>query len=148
VKLDDEISTADISGHMSIYCTKKTSENKSWIFGNHPPTCYILGNSIRNWNKKPLFMPTYHYRCKSCQYEFDELQKISESRLVVCPQCHKNSLSRIIGSGAGIVFKGSGFYITDYKGKKSSSPSSASPKSENKKDQKPPEKSSGGPNKE
>jgi putative FmdB family regulatory protein len=66
-------------------------------------------------------MPTYTYRCSKCSYEFDELQKITAKPLVVCPSCKRRSLIRLIEGGAGVVFKGSGFYITDYK--KSSSAS-------------------------
>lgn len=66
-------------------------------------------------------MPTYHYKCKSCTHEFDELQKMSENTLIVCPSCKKHTLVRMIGGGGGLVFKGSGFYITDYKSKSSSS---------------------------
>ncbi len=60
-------------------------------------------------------MPTYLYRCKSCLYEFEELQKISAESLKTCPSCKKEMLIRIIGGGGGLVFKGSGFYQTDYK---------------------------------
>jgi len=60
-------------------------------------------------------MPTYTYRCKACSGEFDELQKISEKPLTVCPSCHAHSLVKLIGGGGGVVFKGSGFYSTDYK---------------------------------
>jgi putative FmdB family regulatory protein len=80
-------------------------------------------------------MPTYAYRCNSCQHEFEELQKFSEAPLVTCPVCHKDSLVRMIGGGAGLVFKGSGFYSTDYK--KSSAGSSQdrkAPASHKKKD--------------
>jgi putative FmdB family regulatory protein len=59
-------------------------------------------------------MPTYAYRCKQCSYEFEEFQRITAEPLVVCPKCKKRSLVRIIG-GAGLVFKGTGFYLTDYK---------------------------------
>src|SRR5689334_23570824 len=60
-------------------------------------------------------MPTYAYRCKSCSHEFEELQRIADEPLKVCPNCHKPALVRIIGGGAGLHFKGSGFYLTDYK---------------------------------
>lgn len=59
-------------------------------------------------------MPTYHYRCKSCGHEFEEFQSMSEDALTLCPECGKHRLVRVI-SGAGLVFKGSGFYLTDYK---------------------------------
>jgi putative FmdB family regulatory protein len=59
-------------------------------------------------------MPTYAYRCKSCGHEYDKLQKISDKTLAKCPRCGKRG-ERIITGGAGVVFKGSGFYETDYK---------------------------------
>ncbi len=65
-------------------------------------------------------MPTYSYRCKHCSHQFEELQRISEAPLVECPVCHTRSLVRLIEGGAGLVFKGSGFYLTDYKKQSSS----------------------------
>ncbi len=62
-------------------------------------------------------MPTYQYECASCSHEFEILQSISENRLRKCPQCGQFSLNRLIGGGSGIIFKGSGFYETDYKRK-------------------------------
>ncbi len=59
-------------------------------------------------------MPTYGYRCPSCGHEYEKLQKISDSARIKCPQCGKKG-ERLISGGAGIVFKGSGFYETDYK---------------------------------
>jgi putative FmdB family regulatory protein len=70
-------------------------------------------------------MPTYDYRCKSCGFEFEEFQSMSSEKLIICPKCAEPSLKRLMSSGAGLVFKGSGFYLTDYK-KSSSSPSSSS----------------------
>ena len=70
-------------------------------------------------------MPTYGYRCKACGHEFEELQSMSEAPLVKCPKCAKRKLVRLI-SGAGLVFKGSGFYLTDYKQKGSSAAEAAS----------------------
>ena len=64
-------------------------------------------------------MPTYVYRCKSCLHEFEEFQKFSDDPLVECPSCKQKTLVRII-SGSGLVFKGSGFYLTDYKNKSTS----------------------------
>ena len=64
-------------------------------------------------------MPTYHYQCKACTHEFEEFQSMSEDPLVKCPKCGKKKLVRLI-SGAGLVFKGSGFYLTDYKKQSSS----------------------------
>lgn len=60
-------------------------------------------------------MPTYEYRCKLCNYEFEEFQLISEEPLIICPKCAEPSLKRLLSSGGGLVFKGNGFYLTDYK---------------------------------
>lgn len=62
-------------------------------------------------------MPTYEYICNSCSHEFEVFQKMTESPLKKCPECKKNALKRKIGTGAGIIFKGSGFYQTDYRSK-------------------------------
>ena len=59
-------------------------------------------------------MPTYAYRCPGCGHEYEKLQKISDSTRIKCPKCGKRG-TRLISGGAGIVFKGSGFYETDYK---------------------------------
>ncbi len=66
-------------------------------------------------------MPTYDYRCKKCNHEFEAFHSMSDEPLKVCPRCKKHSLQRLIGAGAGIIFKGNGFYITDYKRGSSSS---------------------------
>jgi len=68
-------------------------------------------------------MPTYEYECQACGHAFEELQGMKDAKLTKCPKCHKNKLSRLIGSGSGMIFKGSGFYETDYK--KKSGPESA-----------------------
>lgn len=60
-------------------------------------------------------MPTYDYICDACKYEFEEFQSITAKPLRKCPECGKNKLRRLIGTGAGIIFKGSGFYETDYR---------------------------------
>ena len=59
-------------------------------------------------------MPTYEYQCDGCGNRFEAFQGIKDSPLSKCPQCGGN-LKRLIGAGMGIIFKGSGFYITDYK---------------------------------
>ena len=59
-------------------------------------------------------MPTYEYECKSCNHRFEEFQNITDEPLKVCPKCGK-TVRRLIGGGMGIIFKGSGFYTTDYK---------------------------------
>lgn len=74
-------------------------------------------------------MPTYRYRCKSCLKEFEELQKMSDPPIIVCPSCTKHTLVRVIDGGAGFVFKGTGFYLTDYKNKHYSGESKAPKKS-------------------
>ena len=61
-------------------------------------------------------MPTYQYRCPHCQYEFEEFQHITDKPITTCPRCKKNT-HRIISGGAGFIFKGSGFYITDHRSK-------------------------------
>ena len=62
-------------------------------------------------------MPTYQYECSACGHEFEVMQSMTEERLIKCPKCNKKKLERLIGSGTGIIFKGSGFYETDYKKK-------------------------------
>ena len=59
-------------------------------------------------------MPTYEYQCKNCGHTFEELQSFAEPPLVRCPQCNTDSLMRVLGGGSGVIFKGSGFYQTDY----------------------------------
>lgn len=59
-------------------------------------------------------MPTYSFRCQNCGHKFEKLQSIKASPLKKCPKCKKLKLKRLIGSGSGIIFKGSGFYETDY----------------------------------
>lgn len=68
-------------------------------------------------------MPTYDYHCTDCGNEFEHFQKMSEPVLETCPACKRTTLKRRIGTGAGMIFKGSGFYLTDYKNKSSASPS-------------------------
>ncbi len=78
-------------------------------------------------------MPTYEYRCKSCEHTFEEFQSITAKPLRRCPKCGKG-VERLMGTGAGIIFKGSGFYCTDYRSEsyqqkakgESSSPASTS----------------------
>jgi len=61
-------------------------------------------------------VPTYDYVCKACDHRFEEFQSMSADPLKKCPKCKKNKLERLIGTGAGVIFKGSGFYETDYRG--------------------------------
>ncbi len=60
-------------------------------------------------------MPTYEYQCDACQHNFDEFQSFSDPPLKKCPKCGKLKLRRLIGTGAAVIFKGSGFYQTDYR---------------------------------
>jgi putative FmdB family regulatory protein len=72
-------------------------------------------------------MPTYGYECKSCGHTFDVFQSMSEDPVKVCPECGKE-VRRLINGGTGIIFKGSGFYVTDKgKGSVGASKSSAKP---------------------
>ena len=60
-------------------------------------------------------MPTYDYRCDACGHEFEEMQSFSAEPLKTCPKCGQEQLRRLFGTGAAILFKGGGFYETDYK---------------------------------
>lgn len=73
-------------------------------------------------------MPTYDYVCRKCEHRFEQYQSMTEALLVKCPKCGREGLERLIGSGAGILFKGSGFYETDYK--RAGAPKADAPKSD------------------
>ncbi len=60
-------------------------------------------------------MPTYDYRCDGCGHEFERFQSMTDKVLRKCPQCGEPKLKRLIGSGGAVIFKGSGFYQTDYR---------------------------------
>jgi putative FmdB family regulatory protein len=60
-------------------------------------------------------MPTYDYRCNACGVRFELFQSMTEAHKKKCPECGKNKLERLIGPGAGFIFKGAGFYETDYR---------------------------------
>ena len=60
-------------------------------------------------------MPTYDYKCDACGHTFEKVQSIKADALKKCPECGKQKLRRLIGAGGGLIFKGSGFYITDYR---------------------------------
>jgi len=60
-------------------------------------------------------MPTYEYQCDACEHKFDEFQSMNDKPLKKCPKCKKSKLRRVFGAGAAILFKGSGFYQTDYR---------------------------------
>ena len=67
-------------------------------------------------------MPTYQYECEHCRHSFEALQSMAGPKLKKCPQCGKSKLVRLIGSGSGMIFKGSGFYATDHRKKAPVSP--------------------------
>jgi putative FmdB family regulatory protein len=60
-------------------------------------------------------MPTYEYECDACGHKFEKFQSITADAIKKCPVCGKKKVRRLIGTGAGLIFKGSGFYITDYR---------------------------------
>ena len=69
-------------------------------------------HEYRHW--KPV-MPTYDYVCDACDHRFEEIQSFSAEPLKICPACGSDKLRRLFGTGAAILFKGSGFYETDYR---------------------------------
>jgi putative FmdB family regulatory protein len=60
-------------------------------------------------------MPTYEYACEACEHQFEEFQSMKDEPLKKCPKCGQLKLRRLLGTGAALLFKGSGFYITDYR---------------------------------
>lgn len=74
-------------------------------------------------------MPTYDYTCDTCQHTWEEFQSMSAAPSTVCPECGKPTARRLIGSGAGLIFKGGGFYCTDYRAKSGGDGASTSDKS-------------------
>ena len=60
-------------------------------------------------------MPTYDYQCEACDHAFEEYQSIKAKPIRKCPSCGQRKLVRLIGTGGGVIFKGSGFYQTDYR---------------------------------
>ncbi len=74
-------------------------------------------------------MPTYEYKCTECGERFEVFQQMTDDPLTTCSQC-AGSLKRLIGAGAGIIFKGSGFYCTDYRNDNGGAKASETPKTE------------------
>jgi putative FmdB family regulatory protein len=60
-------------------------------------------------------MPTYEYKCQACGHRFEKFQSITARPIRKCPKCGKNQVKRLISTGAGLIFKGGGFYTTDYR---------------------------------
>lgn len=65
-------------------------------------------------------MPTYDYKCETCGHQFEVFHSITAAPVRVCPACGLENVNRLLTGGSGLIFKGSGFYSTDYKSKKSS----------------------------
>ena len=91
--------------------------------GTRPTMVSPFENKLANrpgqsHNRGRYQMPTYEYVCQKCHHAFELFQPMQAATLTQCPRCKKRSLKRLIGGGAGLIFKGSGFYITDYKNKK------------------------------
>ena len=59
-------------------------------------------------------MPTYNYKCKSCEVKFSIFQRMNENKINNCPECDEGKVERLITGGTGMIFKGDGFYLTDY----------------------------------
>lgn len=78
-------------------------------------------------------MPTYEYECQKCRRRFEEFQKMTDPPLKTCPFC-RGRVTRLISGGAGLIFKGSGFYITDYKKTSASNASESKSKTAGKKE--------------
>jgi putative FmdB family regulatory protein len=84
-------------------------------------------------------MPTYEYECTKCRYVFEEFQSITADPLSECPKCGK-AVRRLIGAGMGIIFKGSGFYTTDYKKTSTAKSATTESKTSTESEKKPSEK--------
>lgn len=92
-------------------------------------------------------MPTYDYKCGNCDHTFEKFESMTARPAKKCPECKKMQLSRLIGAGAGIIFKGSGFYETDYRSKsytegKNNAKAKTETKTESKAEKNPPKKKS------
>ena len=84
-------------------------------------------------------MPTYDYKCAACGHRFERFESINDDGAKACPKCNKKKAKRMLGTGAGLIFKGAGFYTTDYK-KSSGGDSGDSGKKSESKDKKKEEK--------
>ena len=77
-------------------------------------------------------MPTYEYVCTKCGHEMEAFQSMKDEPLKLCPACKRRALKRKVGGGSGLIFKGTGFYITDYKKKSGEKPATPPAKTESK----------------
>ena len=75
-------------------------------------------------------MPTYDYSCTACGHRFERFESINDDALKACPKCSKKKAKRMLGTGAGLIFKGAGFYTTDYKQAGSKKDSGSEPSKE------------------
>ena len=93
-------------------------------------------------------MPTYDYHCQACDHKFEKFQSIMADPVRKCPTCGENKVRRLIGAGGAVIFKGSGFYATDYRSESYKAAAKADSESPTKKSAKSPDgasaKSSGG----
>jgi putative FmdB family regulatory protein len=84
-------------------------------------------------------MPTYDYECQACKHTFEKFQSITAGPIRKCPRCGRLKVKRLLGTGAGVIFKGSGFYSTDYRDSsykndaKKDKPAESCPKTDTKK---------------
>lgn len=85
-------------------------------------------------------MPTYEYACEECGFELEMFQSIMARPVRKCPECGKLKLQRLIGTGAGVIFKGSGFYETDYRSESYKKAAESETKTADKTDDKPADK--------
>jgi putative FmdB family regulatory protein len=86
-------------------------------------------------------MPTYDYQCQACGHDWELYQSMKDSPVTHCPKCKKKKAKRLLGLGAGIIFKGTGFYETDYKKKSSNEKKESSGDSGSSESKKPTDKS-------
>ncbi len=81
-------------------------------------------------------MPTYDFKCNTCEHTFEKFQSMSAPIPSICPECGAGTISKLFGAGSGVIFKGSGFYQTDYKNSGKPATKTPPPKTETKKETK------------
>lgn len=95
---------------------------RPFSIGQHEKLAKSAGRGHRGG--RHFSMPTYEYACPKCGHQFEQFQSMRDEPIKKCPKCKKTGVKRLIGGGAGLIFKGTGFYITDYKTKKGTPPAS------------------------